>query len=155
MLRLESAREPIVDLTTRDQIKQFVNGDIDETRVFPSFGLAYRALAARVSAAGEPWLSAFVPGELVAAAQRCGFRAVRDVDPEDLHEVMTAYQAVCEETVRAFDGHVAQYLGDGIVAYFGYPRAHEDDARRAIYAGLKLVDELAKVSERFTNFRPA
>ena len=61
------------------------------------------------------------------------------LDPEDLGELMQAYQACCGEVVRRWDGHLARYLGDGALAYFGWPRAHEDDAERAVRAGLDLV----------------
>ena len=61
------------------------------------------------------------------------------VDPEDLREVITAYQKCVAKTVRRFGGFVAQYLGDGVLVYFGYPQAHEDDAERAVRAGLELV----------------
>ncbi len=52
------------------------------------------------------------------------------LDPEDLREVIRAYQATCAEVIQRFDGHIAQYLGDGLLVYFGYPQAHEDDAQR-------------------------
>jgi class 3 adenylate cyclase len=61
------------------------------------------------------------------------------MDPEDLREVISAYQKCVAETVRRFDGFVAKYLGDGVLVYFGYPQAHEDDAERAVRAGLELV----------------
>jgi hypothetical protein len=61
------------------------------------------------------------------------------LDPEELHEVVRAYHAVCAEVIERFDGHIAQYLGDGILVYFGYPRAHEDDVQRAVRAGLGIV----------------
>jgi class 3 adenylate cyclase len=61
------------------------------------------------------------------------------MDPEDLHEVISAYQKCVSETVRRFGGFVAKYLGDGVLVYFGYPEAHEDDAERAVRAGLELV----------------
>jgi class 3 adenylate cyclase/tetratricopeptide (TPR) repeat protein len=60
-------------------------------------------------------------------------------DPEDLREVISAYQKCVAETVRRLGGFVAQYMGDGVLIYFGYPRAHEDDAERAVRAGLELV----------------
>src|SRR5215475_9654220 len=53
------------------------------------------------------------------------------LDPEELHDILAAYRSVCAEVVGRFEGHVAQFLGDGILIYFGYPLAHEDDARRA------------------------
>ena len=61
------------------------------------------------------------------------------MDPEDLREVISAYQRCVAETVRRFGGFVAKYLGDGVLVYFGYPQAHEDDAERAVRAGLALV----------------
>jgi class 3 adenylate cyclase/tetratricopeptide (TPR) repeat protein len=63
-------------------------------------------------------------------------------DPEDLREVIQAYQQTCAEVIQQFDGHIAQYLGDGLLVYFGYPQAHEDDAQRAVRAGLGIVDAL-------------
>jgi class 3 adenylate cyclase len=61
------------------------------------------------------------------------------IDPEDLREVIAAYQQCVAETVRRFDGFVAKYLGDGVLIYFGYQQAHEDDAERAVRAGLELT----------------
>jgi class 3 adenylate cyclase/predicted ATPase len=61
------------------------------------------------------------------------------MDPEDLREVISAYQRCVADTVRRFDGFVAKYMGDGVLVYFGYPQAHEDDAERAVRAGLKLI----------------
>src|SRR6202521_632400 len=61
------------------------------------------------------------------------------MDPEDLRDVISAYQKCVAETVRRFDGFVAKYMGDGVFVYFGYPQAHEDDAERAVRAGLELV----------------
>jgi class 3 adenylate cyclase/tetratricopeptide (TPR) repeat protein len=65
------------------------------------------------------------------------------MDPEDLREVISAYQKCVAETVRHFDGFVARYLGDGVLVYFGYPQAHEDDAERAVRAGLELIAAVA------------
>ena len=61
------------------------------------------------------------------------------MDPEDLREVISAYQKCVAETVRRFGGFVAKFMGDGVLVYFGYPQAHEDDAERAVRAGLELV----------------
>jgi class 3 adenylate cyclase/predicted ATPase len=61
------------------------------------------------------------------------------MDPEDLREVISAYQKSVAETVRRFGGFVAKYLGDGVLIYFGYPQAHEDDAERAVLAALELI----------------
>src|SRR3954462_5898008 len=61
------------------------------------------------------------------------------MDPEDLREIISAYQTCVAETVRRFGGFVAKYMGDGVLVYFGYPRAHEDDAEQAVRAGLQAV----------------
>jgi class 3 adenylate cyclase/predicted ATPase len=61
------------------------------------------------------------------------------MDPEDLRDVISAYQKCVAETVRRFDGFVARYMGDGVLVYFGYPQAHEDDAERAVRTGLELI----------------
>src|SRR4030095_11501928 len=66
-------------------------------------------------------------------------RLARQLDPEDLREVIRAYQAACMAVIQRFDGHVAQYLGDGLLVYFGYPQAHEDDAQRAVRTGLRML----------------
>ncbi|MEQ8859047.1 MAG: adenylate/guanylate cyclase domain-containing protein [Pseudomonadales bacterium] len=65
------------------------------------------------------------------------------LDPEDLREVIRQYQTLATEIVDRFGGHVAQYLGDGLLVYFGYPRAHEDDARRAVEAGLEILSSVS------------
>src|SRR4051812_38914039 len=61
------------------------------------------------------------------------------MDPEDLREVISTYQKCITEIVRRYDGFVAKYYGDGVLVYFGYPQAHEDDAERAVRSGLELV----------------
>ena len=61
------------------------------------------------------------------------------MDPEDLREVISAYQKCVADTVRHFGGFVAKYMGDGVLVYFGYPQAHEDDAERAVRTGLELI----------------
>jgi len=71
------------------------------------------------------------------------------LDPEDLRAAVRAYQEICAEAIARHEGHLAQYLGDGILAYFGYPAAHEDDARRSVRAGLAIVTTLASSSGRF------
>src|SRR5207245_3953092 len=72
------------------------------------------------------------------------------LDPEDLREVVRAYQETCATVIARFDGHIAQYLGDGLLVYFGYPLAHEDDAQRAVRAGLGIVDALERLNPRLT-----
>jgi TOMM system kinase/cyclase fusion protein len=70
------------------------------------------------------------------------------LDPEELREVVRAYQETCTEVIQRYEGHIAQHLGDGLLVYFGYPAAHEDDAQRAARAGLEIVAALQHVSAR-------
>ncbi len=75
------------------------------------------------------------------------------LDPEDLREVMQAHHELCAKLIGRFDGHIAQYLGDGILAYFGYPMAHEDDGARAVRAALQIVQEMAILNLRLRQER--
>lgn len=70
------------------------------------------------------------------------------LDPEELREVMILYQDMCGEIIGRYEGHVAKYLGDGILVYFGFPRAHEDDAVRAVRAGLEIIQRLPALNAR-------
>jgi class 3 adenylate cyclase len=68
------------------------------------------------------------------------------MDPEDLREVISAYQRCVAETVSRFGGFVAKYMGDGVLVYFGYPQAHEDDAERAVRSGLALIEAVGELA---------
>ena len=70
------------------------------------------------------------------------------LDPEDLREIVRAYQQTVAKEVKRFDGHIVQYLGDGVLIYFGYPVAHEDDAQRAVYAGIGVPRSMAALNTR-------
>ena len=70
------------------------------------------------------------------------------LDPEDMREVIRAYQDACSRVIARYDGFVAKFMGDGILAYFGFPRAHEDDAERAVRAGLDLAVAVGKLETR-------
>lgn len=67
------------------------------------------------------------------------------LDPEDMREVLRAYQDSCSAEINRYEGYVAKFMGDGVYAYFGYPTAHEDDAERAITAGLGIVESVAEL----------
>ena len=71
------------------------------------------------------------------------------LDPEDLHALVRAYQDACRQVIERYDGHIAQYLGDGILVYFGYPAAHEEDAVRGVRAGLEIISALQRLSPPF------
>src|SRR5271168_4240574 len=70
------------------------------------------------------------------------------LDPEDMREVIRAYQGACSGAVARYDGFVAKFMGDGVLAYFGFPRAHEEDAERAVRAGLDIAAMVAKLETR-------
>jgi len=70
-------------------------------------------------------------------------------DPEDLQTMLASYQAACNTAIERFDGYVARYMGDGMLVYFGYPLAHEDDAERAVRAGLGIIEEVASLDLSF------
>ena len=98
------------------------------------------AVAAAASAAPRPTDTAERRQVTVMFSDLVGSTALSvHMDPEDLREVISAYQKCAAETVQRFGGFVAKYMGDGVLIYFGYPKAHEDDAERAVRAGLELV----------------
>jgi class 3 adenylate cyclase len=70
----------------------------------------------------------------------------QQLDPEDLRQVVRAYQETAAAVIQRFEGHIAQYLGDGLLVYFGYPRAHEDDAQRAVHTGLGIVEAMGTLN---------
>jgi class 3 adenylate cyclase len=75
------------------------------------------------------------------------------LDPEDLREVVRAYQEAAAEVVKRYEGHIAQYLGDGLLIYFGFPVAHEDDIQRAVHTGLGIVDVMITLNTQLeTNY---
>jgi class 3 adenylate cyclase len=73
-------------------------------------------------------------------------RLSQQLDPEDLRQVVRAYQETAAEVIQRFEGHIAQYLGDGLLVYFGYPRAHENDAQRSVHTGLGIVEALGMLN---------
>jgi class 3 adenylate cyclase/predicted ATPase len=79
--------------------------------------------------------------DLVASTQLAS-----QLDPEDLREVVRAYQKVCSEVIERYAGHIAQLLGDGLLVYFGYPQAHEDDAHRAVRTGLGILQAMGDLN---------
>jgi class 3 adenylate cyclase/predicted ATPase len=83
--------------------------------------------------------------DLVGSTQLSG-----QLDPEDLRAVVRAYQEAAAKVIQHYEGHIAQYLGDGLLVYFGYPTAHEDDARRAVHTGLGIVQSIATLNASLT-----
>jgi class 3 adenylate cyclase len=74
-------------------------------------------------------------------------RLSSQLDPEDWRDVVRAYQRVCTEVIQRYDGHIAQLLGDGLLVYFGYPQAHEDDAQRAVRTGLGILATMGDLNQ--------
>jgi class 3 adenylate cyclase/predicted ATPase len=70
------------------------------------------------------------------------------LDPEDLREILHEFQSICSDAIRRYDGHIAQFLGDRVLTYFGFPRAHEDDAERAVRAALQAIVSASKFATR-------
>jgi len=107
------------------------------------------ARAPRPSPADGKWDTAERRQVTVMFADLVGSTALAAaMDPEDLREVVAAYHRCASETVRRLGGFVSQYLGDGVLAYFGYPQAHEDDAERAVRASLDLIAAVAELKTR-------
>jgi class 3 adenylate cyclase/predicted ATPase len=75
-------------------------------------------------------------------------RLSSQLDPEEYRDVVRAYQRVCTEVIQRYDGHIAQLLGDGLLIYFGYPQAHEDDAQRAVRTGLGILEAIETLKTR-------
>jgi class 3 adenylate cyclase/predicted ATPase len=117
----------------------------DSPRLSPGISppphLAQKILSARGPLEGERRQLTVMFCDLVdstALAQR--------LDPEELRDLMQAYQRTCGQIVERYAGHVAQYLGDGLMVYFGWPKAHEDDAVRAVRAGLEVTEAVSKLT---------
>jgi class 3 adenylate cyclase len=69
------------------------------------------------------------------------------LDPEDFRDIVRSYQSACTDVIQRYEGYIAQLLGDGLLVYFGYPQAHEDDAQRAIHAGLGIVEAIGLLND--------
>ena len=78
----------------------------------------------------------------------------QQLDPEDYHARVVAYQTACHQVIARYEGHIAQYLGDGVLVYFGYPAAHEEDAVRAVRSGLEIVAAVGQLRAVFSAVRP-
>ena len=114
---------------------------------------ALREPAQETSARGEAGVSGAPPREAerrqltVMFIDLVGSTALAArLDPEDMGRVIRAYQGCCTEVVERWGGHVAKYMGDGVLAYFGWPQAHEDAAERAVRAGLELAEAIGSLA---------
>ena len=121
------------------------------TRLGEQAGAPHTDAAGVTDTASEPIDTA--PGErrqlTVMFCNLVGSTAVAErLDPEELRELMRAYRKACADVVARYDGHVAQYLGDGLMVYFGWPSAHEDDAERGVRSALEMVQAVKGVSAK-------
>ena len=147
--------ERVLPNLTQEDLKEIGVGPVGHRRTILE---AIAALRSDVSGKGHS-AEAFASEKTVSTEDRAERRQVTvmfsdlvgstalsaRLDPEDLREVITAYQKCVTLTVRHFGGFVAKYMGDGVLVYFGYPEAHEDDAERAVRAGLELVAAVGAV----------
>jgi class 3 adenylate cyclase len=157
--RYEQAfRENEIDLRvlpelTADDLKELGVAAIGHRRLLVKAIAELAAGAGRAAAEDEPAAS---PANATAEAERRQLTVVfcdlvgstalsARFDPEDLREVIAAYHRTVADVVRTFDGFVAKYMGDGVLVYFGYPQAHEDDAERAVRAGLGVIDAVRRL----------
>ena len=75
----------------------------------------------------------------------------RRLDPEDLQDIIRRFLDACSQAIGRFNGYIAKYMGDGMLVYFGYPHAHEDDAERAVHAGLAILDTVKALNRKKPN----
>ena len=141
-------------------LSDLTDGDLEKIGV--SLGHRKRLLRAVAAVAGPPpapQAAATPTPALVDAAERrqltvmfcdlVGSTALSaQLDPEDMREVIRAYQDACSGAIARYDGFVAKFMGDGVLAYFGFPRAHEEDAERAVRAGLDIAAIVEKLDTR-------
>ena len=122
---------------------------IRELASSPISSVPERPASAVTGAQAAPWDSAERRQVTVMFSDLVGSTALSArMDPEDLREVISVYQNCVTETVSRFGGFVAKYMGDGVLVYFGYPQAHEDDAERAVRSGLELVAAVSALRSR-------
>src|SRR5215831_869113 len=143
--RNNSITEKVLPRLTAEDLKELGVSTVGDRRVFLDAIADLRsdantAAPAPATVAVAPKDAAKRPQVTVMFSDLVGSTALSArTDPEDLREIIAAYQKCVAETVQRFSGFVAKYMGDGVLIYFGYPQAHEDDAERAVRSGLELV----------------
>ena len=135
-----------------EQVDQLTEADLKELGLPMGPRKAILVAAAQLAVAGAPDTAPTPAREAerrqitVMFCDLVGSTALSEqLDPEDLRGLMQAYQQAAGAVIERYGGHVAQYLGDGLMTYFGWPRAHEDDAERAVRAGLEIVEAVKAV----------
>jgi class 3 adenylate cyclase len=142
--------EVLPDLTADDLISIGVTSVGHRRKLLAAIATLRAETPARVVTAAPPDIPAPSDAErrqlTVMFCDLVGSTALSaQLDPEDLREVIAAYHRAVAEIVAGFDGFVAKYMGDGVLVYFGYPRAHEDDAERAVRAGLGSIHAVRRL----------
>ncbi len=147
------------DVFAQNDIDLDIVGQLNETdleKLGVSLGHRKRLLAAAAVLTIEPRAQTTGAAPIpAAAAERRQLTALfcdlagstemsAKLDPEELRDIITSYQRTCTDVINDLQGYVAKYMGDGILAYFGYPHAHEDDADRAVLAGLGIVEAMTR-----------
>jgi len=157
---LEQYAEAFAENAIDDEVLRTLSGDDLKEIGVKALGHRKKLLAAIALLSGEPATTRAAEGSRRRTVEPSGVPERRQLtvmfvdlvgstelsarlDPEDMGTVIRAYQDCCAEVVERWDGHVAKYMGDGVLVYFGYPQAHEDEAERAISAGLAIIDALA------------
>lgn len=115
----------------------------DEPEVVAALSDARAGLGAGTAASGTRRQLSVVFCDLVGSTQLAS-----KLDPEDWREILNSYHETCAQIVRRYDGHIGAFLGDGVLVYFGYPRAHEDDELRAVLASLAMVEAVGGLTAR-------
>jgi class 3 adenylate cyclase len=129
-LRTEAMARPIEGTRPAQVIEEADPTQVQDTSAFPTMEAARRRLTV---------LFCDLVGSTVLA---------RQVDPEDYADIVRAYHAACAVVIERFEGHIGQYLGDGLLVYFGYPQAHEDDTQRAVHTALGILETLRQLNGR-------
>jgi class 3 adenylate cyclase len=132
----EDLREMGLSLGARKRLRAAINASPDGT---PSPAVPPEATDAQPSQAERRHLTIMFV-DMVGSTELSG-----RLDPEDMRDIMVGYQNMVAGVVTRYDGQVAKYMGDGVLCYFGWPRAHENDAERAVRSAVEIIDALGAV----------
>lgn len=152
---LEDLKYEIIEILNlaidQDQVKLILNPEVNPSNDSSNSDLLLHSSSPKANRSNQP------SDGFTAAAERrqltvmfCDLvessQLAEKLDPEDLRDVFLAYQELCAKAITSAEGYIARYLGDGVLIYFGVPQAHEDDARRAVSSGLKILEALKRLN---------
>jgi TOMM system kinase/cyclase fusion protein len=145
---------PVVDEDNRGLVWTGATESVKEVVAQPAPPIPQPAVQGQPSPEVTPRLTASPPPDAERRQLTVVFcdlvestKLASQLDPEDWRDVVRAYQQVCTEVIKRFDGHIAQLLGDGLLIYFGYPHAHEDDPHRAVRTGLGIISAMGDLNK--------